>query len=97
MEGGSRRIFQVFHKIYIYIYTHKQKKGGGQSYTSCTSRSLAGLHMNCHVSISIHVEGPLRRRRVGAGVQTPRTTAGPVRAPWRGPELEKKKNISIHV
>ena len=23
MEGGSHRIFQVFHKIYIYIHTHK--------------------------------------------------------------------------
>ena len=35
--------------------------------------------------LGVKVEGPLRRRRVGAGVQTPRTTAGPARAPWRGP------------
>ena len=39
----------------IYIKVQAKKKGGGQSYIMCTSRSLAGLHMNYHVSISIHV------------------------------------------
>lgn len=40
--------------IHIKVQAKKKKKRG-QSYTMRTSRSLAGLHMNHHVSISIHV------------------------------------------